>query len=74
MSDYVLKPICEWTYEDRKRANLDNIAKDILYKTLDKEIFSKIKFSKTAKEIWDKITTICEGSDQIKENKLTLVI
>ncbi|KZV15744.1 hypothetical protein F511_08940 [Dorcoceras hygrometricum] len=33
----------EYTPEDKKNANLDNVAKDILYKTLDKNMFSKIK-------------------------------
>lgn len=47
------KPRDEWTTEDKKKANLDNVAKDILYKTLDKNTFSKIKMCKTAKEIWE---------------------
>lgn len=42
-----------------------------MFKMLDKAMFSKIKARKTVKQIWDKITLICEGSDQIKENKLT---
>ncbi|XP_073025070.1 uncharacterized protein [Primulina eburnea] len=41
----VEKPRNEWTGEDKKKANLDNVAKDILYKTLDKNTFSKIKMS-----------------------------
>ncbi|KZV42996.1 hypothetical protein F511_37045 [Dorcoceras hygrometricum] len=32
----------EYTNEDKKKANLDNVAKDILYKTLDKNMFSKL--------------------------------
>ncbi|XP_073033714.1 uncharacterized protein [Primulina eburnea] len=43
----------EWTTEDKKKANLDNLAKDILYKTLDK---------------------LCEGNEQTKENKLSVVV
>lgn len=37
-------------------------------------MFSKIKVCKIAKEIWNKSTLICERSDQIKENKQTLVM
>lgn len=67
------KPRAEWVYEDRKRANLDNVARDIMYKTiLDKVMFNKIKSCKITKEIWEKITIICERTDQIKENKLTI--
>ncbi|XP_075494767.1 uncharacterized protein LOC142532334 [Primulina tabacum] len=64
----------EWTTEDKKKANLDNVANDILYKTLDKNMFAKIKTCTTAKEIWEKLTQLCEGNDKTKENKLTNVI
>ncbi|KAL8462314.1 hypothetical protein ACS0TY_032573 [Phlomoides rotata] len=37
------KPKKEWTVEDKRRANLDNIAKNTIYHTLDKIVFSKIK-------------------------------
>ncbi|XP_075507504.1 uncharacterized protein LOC142544332 [Primulina tabacum] len=63
----------KWIAEDKK-ANLDNIAKDILYKTLDKNMFAKIKIFSTAKEIWEKLTQLCEGNDQTKENKLPVNI
>ncbi|XP_073057160.1 uncharacterized protein [Primulina eburnea] len=64
----------EWTVEDKKKANLDNVAKDILYKTLDKNMFVKIKTCTTAKEIWEKLTQLCDGNDQTKENKLKVAI
>ncbi|XP_073153730.1 uncharacterized protein [Henckelia pumila] len=70
----VEKPRMECTTEDKKKVNLDNVAKDILYKTLDKNMFSKIKAFSTAKEIWEKLTQLCEGNDQTKENKLTIAI
>ncbi|KZV15969.1 hypothetical protein F511_20453 [Dorcoceras hygrometricum] len=43
----------EYTSEDKKKANLDNVARDILYKTLDKDknMFSKIKTCATAKDM-----------------------
>ncbi|KZV30748.1 hypothetical protein F511_03726 [Dorcoceras hygrometricum] len=62
----------EYTNEDNKKANLDNVARDILYKTLDKNMFSKIKICANAKEIWEMLTQICEGNDETKENKLTV--
>ncbi|XP_073153500.1 uncharacterized protein [Henckelia pumila] len=69
---YIEKPRIEWTAEDKKKANLDNVAKDILYKTLDKNTFSKIKTCKTEKEIWEKLIQLCEGNEQKKENKLSV--
>ncbi|KZV18944.1 hypothetical protein F511_28022 [Dorcoceras hygrometricum] len=62
----------EYTTEDKKKANLDNVARDILYKTLDNNMFSKIKTCATAKEIWEKLTQICEGNYETKENILTV--
>ncbi|KZV27298.1 hypothetical protein F511_28455 [Dorcoceras hygrometricum] len=35
-------------------------------------MFSNIKTCATAKEIWEKLTQICEGNDETKENKLTV--
>ncbi|XP_073277691.1 uncharacterized protein [Primulina huaijiensis] len=70
----VEKPREEWTAEDKKKANLDNVAKDILYKTLDKVTFSKIKMCKTAKEIWEKLIQLWEGNERTKENKLSVAV
>ncbi|KZT75915.1 hypothetical protein F511_47060 [Dorcoceras hygrometricum] len=65
--EYVEKKTNEYTNEDKKKANLDNVSRDILYKTLDKNMFSKIKTCTTAKEIWEKLFQICEGNDETKE-------
>ncbi|KZV38410.1 hypothetical protein F511_22909 [Dorcoceras hygrometricum] len=61
----------EWTTEDKKKENFDNVAKDILYKMLDNNMFSKIQTCTTAKEIWEKLTQIYDGNQKTKENKLT---
>ncbi|XP_073061894.1 uncharacterized protein [Primulina eburnea] len=66
------KPIEEWTTEDKRKTNLDNVAKDILCKTLDKVTFSKIKMCKIGKDIWEKLIQLCEGNEQTKENKLSV--
>ncbi|KZV43254.1 hypothetical protein F511_09840 [Dorcoceras hygrometricum] len=70
--EYVEKRRHEYTNEEKKKANLDNVARDILYKTLDKNMFSKIKTCATIKEIWEKLIQICEGNDETKENKITV--
>lgn len=45
----VKKTRYEWTTEDKRKFNLDNVVNDILYNTLDKNTFSKIKMCKSAK-------------------------
>ncbi|XP_073133373.1 uncharacterized protein [Henckelia pumila] len=62
----------KWTTEDKKKENLDNVSKDILYKTLNKNTFSKIKMCKAVKEIWEKLIQICEGNEQTKKEKLSV--
>ncbi|XP_073137639.1 uncharacterized protein [Henckelia pumila] len=69
---YIKKPKIEWIAEDKKKANLDNVAKDILYKNLDKNTFSKINTCKIGKEIWEKLIQLCERNEQTKENKLSV--
>ncbi|XP_073051305.1 uncharacterized protein [Primulina eburnea] len=64
----------KWTGEDKKKSNVDNVAKDILYKTLDKNTFRKIKMCSTAKEICEKFIQICERNEQTKENKLSVAM
>ncbi|KZV54109.1 hypothetical protein F511_28868 [Dorcoceras hygrometricum] len=40
-AQWVDKLRTEWTIEDKKKANLDNMVKDILYKTLDNNMFKQ---------------------------------
>ncbi|XP_031095135.1 uncharacterized protein LOC115999425 [Ipomoea triloba] len=71
---YIQKRKPEWTSNDRIRNNLNNIAKDILFKAVDDTIFPKIRKCKTAKEIWEALIKIGEGDEQEKDNKLTIVM
>ncbi|CAH9092442.1 unnamed protein product [Cuscuta europaea] len=68
----ISKAKSEWTTEERRKYNLDNIAKDILYKSIDDRYFNRIKKCKTAKEIWDTLELIGAGDEQEKDNKLTI--
>ncbi|KZV51201.1 hypothetical protein F511_08703 [Dorcoceras hygrometricum] len=62
---WVEKSIFEYTTEDNTKANLDNVEKEILYKTLDKNIFSKIKTCATAKEICEKFVGAVADPDPV---------
>ncbi|KAL6585910.1 hypothetical protein OROMI_002554 [Orobanche minor] len=62
----------EMSSEERKLANLDNRARDILYQTMDKATMLKIKNCNNAKEVWDTLAVMCEGTELIKENKLSI--
>ncbi|XP_031108676.1 uncharacterized protein LOC116013166 [Ipomoea triloba] len=73
-SELIVKPKSFFVAEERTRSNLDNIARGILYKTLDETLFPRVRKCKMAKEIWETLMLICEGDEQEKENKLTIAI
>ncbi|XP_073273276.1 uncharacterized protein [Primulina huaijiensis] len=56
----IKKPRDERTSEEKRKANLENVAKDILYKIMDKNTFRKIKMCKSAKEILENLIQLCE--------------
>ncbi|XP_047335694.1 uncharacterized protein LOC124939246 [Impatiens glandulifera] len=46
---------------------------DIMYKILYDNMFNYIMSCNSAKEIWERLTQLCEGNEQIKENKFMVV-
>ena len=49
-------------------------AMNILFCTLDSNEFNKICTCELAKEIWDKLETIHEGINHVKESKISMLI
>ncbi|XP_047326629.1 uncharacterized protein LOC124930317 [Impatiens glandulifera] len=58
-----------WTAEDKRKANLDNVTKDFSTRRWTRTCSTRLSHALT-KEIWEKMTQLCEGNDQTKENKL----
>ncbi|VFQ85180.1 unnamed protein product [Cuscuta campestris] len=50
--------------------NLDNVSKVAIFKTLDLITFSKIKHLKTAMDIWQGLGKLCEGSEDLRKQKI----
>ena len=46
----------------------------ILFNGVDGDMFDNIINCKTAKEVWDTIQIICDGTEQVRENKMQLLI
>ncbi|VFQ90294.1 unnamed protein product [Cuscuta campestris] len=59
---------------DCKKHNLDNVAKAAIFKTLDPITFSKIKHLKTAMEIWQGLGKLCEGSEDLRKQKIEVLL
>ncbi|KAL8157708.1 hypothetical protein AgCh_002420 [Apium graveolens] len=68
------KPKAEWTVADIEEVHKDKKAMNILFNGLDQDMFDNVINSKTAKEIWDNVQLICEGTEQVRENKMQLLI
>lgn len=52
--------------EDRKLENLDNVAKDILFKIFDKDVQQDKRLQRPQRKIRIKSQMIYEGSDQLR--------
>ncbi|XP_019158569.1 PREDICTED: uncharacterized protein LOC109155339 [Ipomoea nil] len=68
------KPKYQLTSEERTRANLDNVARNILYNSLDDSLFPRVRKCKNAMEIWNVLMNLGEGDEQEKDNKLTVAM
>ncbi|KAL8146223.1 hypothetical protein AgCh_004095 [Apium graveolens] len=67
-------PQAEWTDEDIEKIHKDKKAMNIMFNGLDGDMFDNFINCKTAKEIWDTIQIICDGTEQVRENKIQLLI
>lgn len=54
-------------HKDKKITN-------ILINDLDKNMFNNIVNCTLAKEVWDTIQTLCEGTEQVRKNKIQLLV
>ncbi|VFQ88808.1 unnamed protein product [Cuscuta campestris] len=71
---YIPKPKEKWDDKDCKKHNLDNVAKAAIFKTLDPITFFKIKHLKTAMEIWQGLGKLCEGSEDMRKQKIEVLL
>ncbi|GJV16801.1 hypothetical protein Tco_1362124 [Tanacetum coccineum] len=55
--------------EDKERYNVDIRATNILLQGLPKDIYSLINHYTDAKDIWDNVKMLLEGSELIKEDR-----
>ena len=64
----------EYEGDDKKRANLDAVCKNLFFQSLGDVMFHRVKNCKTAQEIWKAVCTICEGSEKIRKSKLDMYV
>ena len=69
-----LKPECDCDELDRRMAQLNAKAIDVLYYALSVNEFNRISSCATAKEIWDRLEVTHEGTIQVKETKINMLV
>ncbi|KAK1383530.1 hypothetical protein POM88_021265 [Heracleum sosnowskyi] len=64
------KLVSEWTVEDVAEVHKDKRTMNILFNGLEQEMFDNVINCTTSKEVWDTVRTLCEGTEQVRENKM----
>ncbi|XP_027907024.1 uncharacterized protein LOC114166485 isoform X2 [Vigna unguiculata] len=66
LTSKVDKPWSEWTHEERRRAQYDCNAKNIITSSLSMDDFFRVSQCKNAKEMWDVLEVTHEGTNEVK--------
>ena len=64
----------EWDEVDKKMAQLNVKVMNILYCALDVNEFNRISVCTSAKEIWDRLEVTYEGTNQVKDSKINMLV
>ena len=70
----ILKAESEWDENDERMAQLNAKAMNLLYYALDPNEFNRISGCISVKEIWDKLEVTYEGTNQVKETRVSMLV
>ncbi|KAH9736367.1 hypothetical protein KPL71_018074 [Citrus sinensis] len=65
------KPSREWNELEKRKATLNSKAMNALFCALDKKEFHRVSSCESANEIWHKLEVLYEGTNQVKESKIS---
>ena len=69
-----LKSKNDWYENDRRMAQLNAKAINALYCALSVSEFNRISSCTSAKKIWDRLEVTHEGTNQVKETKIKMLV
>ena len=69
-----LKPECEWDDNDRRMAQLNAKAINVLYCVLSVNKFNRVSSYSLTKKIWGRLKVTLEGTNQVKKIKINILI
>ena len=64
----------DWDDSDKKLVQLNAKAMNVLYCAPDANEFNRISTCSSAKKIWDRLEVTHEGTNQVKESKINLLV
>ena len=70
----VPKEESEYNEDDFRMIQLNAKAKHTLYRALHPSEFNRISSCDTAKQIWDKLEVTHEGTNQVKESRINMLV
>ena len=62
-----------YTEDDSKKLDLNEVAMNILYYALSENDFNRICTCTTAKQIWDELENTHEGTSKVRDTKISLL-
>ncbi|KAH9658467.1 CCHC-type domain-containing protein [Citrus sinensis] len=65
------KPSREWNEFEKKKASVNSKAMNALFCALDKKEFHRVSSCESANVIWHKLEVVYEGTNQVKESKIS---
>ncbi|KAH9657681.1 hypothetical protein KPL70_023179 [Citrus sinensis] len=65
------KPSRDWNEFEKRKASLNSKAMNALFCALDKKEFHRVSSCESANEIWHKLEVAYEGTNQVKESKIS---
>ncbi|GAV73189.1 DUF4219 domain-containing protein/UBN2 domain-containing protein [Cephalotus follicularis] len=69
-----LKPRSSYTDDDRKKVQLNAKAKHVIICALNSNEFNRVSSCATAKEMWDRLEVTYEGTNQVKDAKINMLV
>ena len=70
----VAKDPSKWTEPEREMVALDSHLMLIIIDSMEMSMFANIASCQSAKEMWDHIEVLCEGTEEVKENKKQILV
>ncbi|KAH9783348.1 Integrase catalytic domain-containing protein [Citrus sinensis] len=65
------KPSRDWNEFEKRKASLNSKAMNALFCALDKKEFHRVSSCESANKIWHKLEVVYEGTNQVKESKIS---